>query len=106
VSHDSGPRLSAREGSGAVIWSTAPGPTSLLRGAPTLSCVPRRSEGRVPKNKGRLSCNGMQQGSRVLKTRPRVTEAPETRAGRRHYHDLQTMQTCATVPRYSATPHS
>jgi hypothetical protein len=91
VSHGSGPRLSAREGSGAATWSTAPDPTSLLRGAPTLSRVPRHSKGRMPKNKERLSCNGMQQGSRVFKTRSRVTEAPETRAGRQHYHDLQTM---------------
>jgi hypothetical protein len=76
VSHGSGPCLSAREGSVAATWSTVLGPTALLRGAPTLSCVPRCSEGRGTKNKGRLSCNGMQQGSRVFKTHPRVTEVP------------------------------
>jgi hypothetical protein len=57
------------------------------------------------KNKERLSCNGMQQGSHVSKTHPRVTEVPARHAGRRHYHDLQTMWAGTIVPRYTVVLH-
>jgi hypothetical protein len=40
--------------------------------APVLRCVPWLSMGH--RDKGRLSCNGMQQGSRVPKTRLHVTK--------------------------------
>jgi hypothetical protein len=122
VPHGSGPRLSAWEGSGAAMCHTAPNPAYLLGRAPVLPRVPRlrilppcslleggwrchvsHDSQRVAdlKNKERLSCNSMQQGSRVSKTCPRVTEAPARRAGRRRYHDLQTMRTDATLARYS-----
>jgi hypothetical protein len=52
------------------------------------------------RDKEMLSSNGMQQGSRVSKTRPRITVVP----ARRRYHDLQIMRTGATAPRYSASP--
>jgi hypothetical protein len=58
------------------------------------------------RDKERLSYNGMQQCSCVSKTRPRVTKAPTRRAGKRRYYDLQTVQTSATTPCYSAVPHS
>jgi hypothetical protein len=44
------------------------------------------------RDKRRLSCNDMQRGSCVSKTRPRVTEAPARRVGRRCYHDMQTVR--------------
>jgi hypothetical protein len=58
------------------------------------------------RDKERLSCSGMQQGSRVSMTRPRVTEAFVRRVGRRRYHDLQTMRTGTTTPHYNVTPHN
>jgi hypothetical protein len=32
---------------------------------------------------------GMQQGSLIIEVDSHVTEAPATRVGKRHYHDLQ-----------------
>jgi hypothetical protein len=102
--HGSEPRLPAQEGSGGATCLTAPDPASLLGGGGALwryhvSHDPQRAADL--KNKERLSCNGMQQGSHVSKTRPRVTEASVRCEGRRRYHDLQTMRTCATVPCYN-----
>jgi hypothetical protein len=45
----------------------------------------------------------MQLGLRVFKARSHVTEALARCAGRRRHHDLQTVQTGATVPHYSTT---
>jgi hypothetical protein len=53
----------------------------------------------------RLSYNGMQRGSRVSKTRLRITEAPVRRVSRRCYHDLQIVRADSTTPCYSAPPH-
>jgi predicted kinase len=46
----------------------------------------------------------MQLGSRISKARSRVTEPTTRRVDMRRYHDLQTVQTCATVMCYSETP--
>jgi hypothetical protein len=83
-----------------------PDPIPLTRKGSTLSRVtcPPRAIGR--KDKERLSCNGMQQGSRVFKTHMHVIEAPARRVGRHHYHDLQTMKTGMIAPRYSASSHN
>jgi hypothetical protein len=56
------------------------------------------------RDKERLSCNDMQQGSHISKTRPHDTEVPARCVGRRRYHDMQTLRTCATAPCYSAPP--
>jgi hypothetical protein len=67
VSRGSRARLPAQEGSGAATHPAA------LRG---------------PRIKKYYNTTGVQQGSRVTEVRPRVTEAPTGRAGRRRYHDL------------------
>jgi hypothetical protein len=86
VPRGSGPSLTAREGS-----NTATCPTAL--NGPRASGI----------KKG-LAGLGMQLGLRVFKACSRVTEALTRRAGRRRHHDLQTVQTGATVPHYSTTP--
>jgi hypothetical protein len=58
------------------------------------------------RDKERLSCKGVQQGSRVSKTRSRVTEVPARRVEKQHYYDLQTVRTGATTPHYNAAPRS
>jgi hypothetical protein len=65
-----------------------------------VSCDPQRAT--YLKNKERFSCNDMQQGSRVFKTRSRVTETPIRHAGRRRCHDLQSMWIDATVQHYAS----
>jgi hypothetical protein len=47
---------------------------------------------------------GMQLGSRVSKARLRITEALVRHVNRGYHYDLQTVQTGATVSRYSTTP--
>jgi hypothetical protein len=67
-------------------------------------CLPAQGGGASSaslQNKERLSCKCMQQGLRVSKTRPCVTEALPRCAGRRRYHDLQTVRIDATIPHYS-----
>jgi hypothetical protein len=102
-----GPRLTAKEGSSADTRPLALDLISPKRGG--LRCLhmshgsPRAVSHR---DKEMLSCNDMQQGSCVSKTCPRVTETSARHVGRRCYHDLQTVQTCTTTPRYSASPRS
>jgi hypothetical protein len=45
------------------------------------------------RDKERHTWNGMQQGSRVSKTSPQITEVPTRRANRRRHHGLQTVRT-------------
>jgi hypothetical protein len=102
-----GPRRADKAGSGVDTRPSAPDHVLAHRGG--LQCL-RMSHG-TPRSMGRrdkkrLSCNGMQQGSRVFKIRQRVIEAPARCVGIRRYHDLQTMQIGATAPRYSAPPRS
>jgi hypothetical protein len=57
VSRGSGPRLPAREGSGAATCTIAPDPTSRLGRAPMPSRVPRHSVSHMDlRNKERISC--------------------------------------------------
>jgi hypothetical protein len=83
VSHGSRPHLPAWEGSSAATCPTAPDPTSLLGGGGLQRCHMFRDPQRVAnlKNKERHNYNGMQQGLRVSKTQPRVTEAPDRHVG-------------------------
>jgi hypothetical protein len=117
----SGSHLPARDGSGAVTCHMAPDLTSLFErasvlphapwlrtlppclgggGASGLWCChmshdPQRAVGL--KNNESLSCNDMQQDSRVFKTRPRGTEVPAGHVRRQCYPDLQTMWIGTTV---------
>jgi hypothetical protein len=125
VSQGSEPRTSAKEGSGTARCPKAPDPATLPRRGLVLPRVPRlwtlhlrlggvrhyHMSHALPRalghrDKERLSYNGTQQGSRVSKAHPHIAKAPTRRVGRRCYHDLNTMQTHATAPRYSASPHS
>jgi hypothetical protein len=86
VAHNSGPCLPTQEGSGAAACPMTLDLASLLRGEGLrcchMSCDPQRVTSL--KNKESLSCNGIQQGSHVSKTRLCVTEVPTRRAGRRY----------------------
>jgi hypothetical protein len=122
--HSFGPRLPTEVASGAATCPPTLDPVSLPRRAPVLPRLqimppcwgggggsgtitfPTTLRGlHALILKERLRYNNMQQDLRVSKIRPRVTEASTKRVGKRHYHDLQTMQTYTTVPCYSASPH-
>jgi hypothetical protein len=80
------PRLTAKEGSDTNARSSATDRTHLSGG---LRCrhVSHGSPWVVGHRRG-LSYNDKQRRSRVSKTRPRVTDVPVRRVGRRCYHDL------------------
>jgi hypothetical protein len=121
----SGPHHIIQAGSGTTTRPSAPNPASPSRRSPMLTCTlwlqtaPRLRSGlrclhvsycslrlMSRRDKERLSCNGIQQGSRVSKARPCVTEAPARRVNRWCYHDLQTVWTGATASCYSASPRN